>query len=699
MHIDRTIRGQPVELLVPSMHCAGCMRRIEDALTGQPGIFAARANLSRRRVVARIDPALTDAEALIATLARDGHAARPFDPGIDSQATGDTGMLVRIGIAGFAAMNIMLLSIGVWSGADGATRDLLHWVSALIAIPAVLFCGRPFFASAFAALAHRRVNMDVPISLAIVLAVSMSIIETLDSGKNAYFDAAVMLIFFLLIGRYLEHRMRAAARSAAEELAALTGRTATRVWPDGRQQRLSVGDLQPGMILSIAAGERVPATGVIVQGQTDLDRALLTGECDPIPAATGDQVQAGTLNLGQPIRIRVTATGDDTALGEIARLVDSAERGQGRFDRLADQWARYYVLIIHILAAATLFGWLLMIGSWLSALAAATAVLIITCPCALALAIPSVHTAVAGRLFKAGVFLKNGEALERLSSIDTVVFDKTGTLTKDRPELVAAPPADDPAWPAIAALAAASRHPFSRAIADRGRELGISPARLGAITELPGLGMQALFQGAPVRLGRPKSGSGVTFTGVGTAFDFRFAETLRSDARQTCDALAGSGYRLAILSGDNATRVGQTASALGIDDARAGLLPQEKLAWLNARSADGARILMVGDGLNDAPVLAAADASISPGSGADIAKTAADLVFTGNGLEAVATALDAAALARRRSMQCLAIAIAYNAIAVPVAVAGLVTPLFAAIAMSASSLIVVANAIRPGRAP
>lgn len=704
MPLDRakpSAGGQQIELLIPGMTCAGCMVKVERCLAGTPGVEHARANLTRHTVSAQVSDRISPDD-LIEALAAAGYTAHPVDAVAGSDHTGDAAgrdLLLRTGIAGFAAMNVMLLSISVWSGADAATRDLLHWVSALIALPAIAYAGRPFFVSAFAALSSFRMNMDVPISLAVILSAVHSVFETASSAAHAYFDAGIMLLFFLLVGRYLEHRSRQSARSAAAELLLMTGRTARRVMPDGSRKTMAIDKLLPGMAIEIAPGERIPADGKIRAGTTDVDRALVTGESLPDPAGVGDTIHAGMLNLSGAIQMTVTATGAATVLAEIARLVDTAERGRGRYDRIADRAARIYAPLVHILAAAAFIGWIVVTGDAHLALQIAVAVLIVTCPCALALAVPTVHTATSARLFQRGIFLKDGAELERLAEVDMVVFDKTGTLTDGAPRLIGGPDADDPAWPVAAALARTSHHPFSQAISAQAQRLGIAPREVRDVREQPGSGVEGRLDGTLVKLGRAGTaeGSSTVLTLPDRQVTFRFTETVRPEVAETCAALRAKGLDLAMLSGDRPAAVAKIAAATGIETALSELSPAEKLAWLDARRADGRKVLMVGDGLNDGPALAAAHASISPASAIDVAKTAAGLVFTGASLEAVTRAHDAAVTARARTFQSFSIALAYNAIAIPLAMAGAATPLIAAAAMSASSILVVLNAVRKGR--
>jgi len=701
MPLDAGAAGTRLAFLVPGMRCGGCMTKIERGLAAAPGVLSARANLSAHRVAVQFDPARTDGYRLIAALAAIGYEAKPYDAAVHGGGKDRTGqdLLLRLGVAGFGAMNVMLLSISVWSGADGATRDLFHWVSALIALPCMAYAGMPFYRSAYGALKAGRLNMDVPISLAIVLAAASSTFETSHSGQHAYFDAGIMLLFFLLIGRYLEHVTRTRARSAAGALLAMTGRVARQILPDGHRAEIAVDDIAEGMVLEVRPGERLPADGEIAEGRTDLDRAMLTGESVPAPCAAGDEVHAGVTNLSGLIRVRVTRAGPDTVLAEIARLVSEAERGKGRYDVLADRAARSYAPVVHLMAAIAFAGWMAATGDLRLSLQIAVAVLIITCPCALALAVPTVHTVAVSRLFQAGIFVKDGAALERLAEIDRVVFDKTGTLTDGTARLADGPDPDSPAWPVAAALGEASRHPLSQAIARHAAAAGVVPAPVTDIVEAPGFGVEGRLDGEIVRLGRPvwvgaETGQVAVSLPGGATAAFRFAESLRPEAAETCRALAADGLTLEILSGDGPDAVDRVADACGIKDRLAGLTPQEKHAHMERLAAGGHRTLMVGDGLNDNPALAAAHVSISPASASDATQAVADLVFTGQSLGPVAAALETARTAQRRAMQSIGIALVYNAVAVPAAMAGYVTPLVAALAMSGSSIVVILNALR-----
>jgi Cu2+-exporting ATPase len=697
-----------VDFLVPEIHCAACLTSIEGKLMRLPGVSRSRANLTSRRVGVTFDPAKIDPDRFVGTIEALGYTARPFDAvQFDAAGRDEVGkeLFRSLAVAGFAAGNVMLLSVSVWSGAEAATRDLFHWISALIALPAIAYAGRPFFRSAVKAVAAGGLNMDVPISIGVLLAAGMSLYETATGGPHAYFDAAISLLFFLLVGRALDHRMRDVARSAAARLLSLTARSAMRINPDGTVAHVPLHDVVPGDRLRIAVGDRIPLDGVVVEGQSDIDLSMLTGEPRPQRIAGGERAFAGTLNLTGPLIITATAKAGETLLAEIVRLMESAERSSGRYVRLADRVSRFYAPFVHILALATAIGWLIAGAGWHMALTTAVAVLIITCPCALGLAVPAVQVVASGFLLGRGVMLKDGSALERLAAANIAVFDKTGTLTEGEPRLLEASFVDDRGWSIAAALGQASRHPFARALTRAATLKGAPPATLDEVAERPGDGMEATADGVTVRLGRREwvgghadgdlSASEIRLrVGEAEPIRFVFEDRIRSDAADVVAALRTAGLETVLLSGDRPNAVAAAARRTGVAEWHGAQRPADKAAFLARLAKEGRRVLMVGDGLNDAPALASAFVSISPSNAADISQTAADIVFTGRKLGAVALALRVARKARRLVTENIALAIGYNLIAVPLAIAGYATPMIAAIAMSTSSIIVTANALR-----
>ncbi|WP_170468075.1 heavy metal translocating P-type ATPase [Ruegeria arenilitoris] len=692
-----------IALSLPGIHCSACIANVERELNAHPGVEDARVNLTLKRAMIKAAPE-TRAADLIPVLERAGYEAHELDPGALSATQADKAgrdLLMRLAVAGFASMNVMLLSVSVWSGATDATRDMFHWISAAIALPAIAFSGQPFFANAWSALRVRRLNMDVPIVLAILLALVTSLWETALSGKHAYFDAALTLTFFLLAGRYLDYRTRAAARSAAEELTALEVPRAIRL-VDGVEQEVSVTSLAVGDLVLVRPGGRMPVDGQIVSGTSELDRSLLTGETLPVFAEAGLDVSAGEVNLTGPLTIRATAVGEDTSLHRMADLVAIAESGRSRYTSLADKAAKLYAPGVHILSALSFVGWYIYSGDVRTALNIAAAVLIITCPCALGLAVPAVTTAASGRLFRKGMLIKHATALERLAEVDTVVFDKTGTLTSGTPKLINLGDHSRADLEVALALAEASSHPLSVSLAKSAKDAGIKPARVEDVVEVPGYGTEGTYRGQRVRLGRAgwtggdegsQTAAWLAIAGQAPAA-FLFTDSLRPGAAEAVKAFRDAGKEVILISGDTKGAVQALAGKLGIETWIAEALPQDKAAHVQALSDKWRHVLMVGDGLNDTAALAAAHVSISPASALDAARVASDIVLLGNDLSPIADACDTAVKATKRIRENFRIATVYNIIAVPLAVAGLATPLIAALAMSTSSITVSLNALR-----
>ncbi len=691
-------------LSLPTIHCQACISKVERGLNAHPGIHSARVNLTLKRALIEADPQVR-ADDLIPVLADLGFEAHELDLATLAATQSDRAgrdLLMRLAVAGFASMNVMLLSISVWSGASDATRDMFHWISAAIAFPAVIFAGKPFFTNAWSALRVGRLNMDVPIVLALVLALVTSLWETSLSGEHAYFDAALTLTFFLLAGRYLDYRTRAVARSAAEELAALEVPRATRM--EGNEEvEVAVAELAYGDLILVRPGGRMPVDGVIATGESELDRSLLTGETLPVFAAPGTQVSAGEVNLTGPLVVRAEAVGEDTSLHRMADLVAIAESGRSRYTSLADSAAKLYAPGVHILSALAFVGWYLYTFDLRMALNIAAAVLIITCPCALGLAVPAVTTAASGRLFKKGMLIKHSTALERLAGVDTVVFDKTGTLTAGTPQLENLSDFTRAELEIALALAEGSAHPLSRAVTAAARAADIAPAEVTELKERPGFGTEGQYMGRTVRLGRAAwlgadQGSQTAAwldTGEGAApRGFLFHDALRPGAAEAVAQLHAAGKEVLLISGDTIAAVEDLAQRLGIQKWLAEALPQDKAERIQSLSEQGRKVLMVGDGLNDTAALTAAHVSISPASALDAARVASDIVLLGQDLEPIAEACVVASKATKRIRENFRIATLYNVIAVPLAIAGFATPLIAALAMSSSSITVSLNALR-----
>ncbi|MCW9035642.1 MAG: heavy metal translocating P-type ATPase metal-binding domain-containing protein [Rhodospirillales bacterium] len=702
--IAETDGTQALYMMVEGMHCAACVWLIETLLQRHEGVTHARLNMSTRRLVVKWQDEKSSANELAGLINGLGYRLVPYDPAALDRVNHEQEkeLLRSMAVAGFAAGNVMLFSVSVWAGYFqgmlDVTREMMHWLSALIALPAVVYAGLPFYRSALEALRAQRVNMDVPISLAVILASGMSLYQTIVGAQHAYFDSAVGLLFFLLIGRYLDRRARGRAQSAAERLLALNARSATVIDEEGNRQLLPPSEIKIGMVLLVAPGERVAADGEVIEGTSDLDTSLITGESAPATALPGTGVFAGTNNLSAALKVKITASDKDTLLAEIVRLMEDAEQGRAKYVALADRVAKHYAPVVHTLALFTFLWWFFLGDAlWQEALLISVAVLIITCPCALALAVPVVQVIASGRLLKRGIFVKSATALERIAKTDIVVFDKTGTLTLGKPQLVNLGEISQEQLNLAASIAAASKHPLARALCQVAPTVKVAENA----QETPGMGMSA----GDYKLGKRAwcevetelkvIGPELWLTGPEIKpVRFVFKDQAREDAQEVVSTLKKQGKRVALLSGDLEPVVHSMVMELGIDDWQAECSPADKVARLAELKRQGFNVLMVGDGLNDAPALAAAHGSISPTTAADVSQTAADLVFQGAKLSPVLEALATAEKADTLVKQNFALTFLYNGLTIPLAVAGYVTPLIAAIAMSASSLVVIGNALR-----
>lgn len=693
-----------LDLLVTGARCAGCISKIEREVSRLPGVETARLNLSTGRLTLGLANASVDPGLIIRTLEGLGYPATPFDPRAALQQRDREGreLILALAVAGFGAMNAMMFSVPIWAGLfdqelGPATRTMMMWMSGAIGAPCAIFAGMTFFKSAWRSLRAGRANMDVPISVGVILTLAISFSETILNGRDAYFDAAVSLLFLLLIGRWLDHKLRASARSAAGDLLALQATSVCVVDHTGRERSVPLSDVSPGDLIRIRPGDRIPVDATLVSGEAMLDNSLLTGESAPETVPVGRLCRAGAVNLSGLLTLRAEAGSDDSTLAAIARLIDAGAQTRSRYVRLADRAAALYVPVVHVAALLT-FG-----GGWAlgleprEALIRAVAVLIVTCPCALGLAVPAVQIVASARLFRRGVLVKSGAALERLAEIDHVVFDKTGVLTEGRPRVIDTPLS---VIALAAPLARASNHPMSRAVARQAGQGEVATE----VVEHPGLGVEGLIDGKRARLGRaafvgvptPRSGETELWFGFeeGPKVRLRFSDAPRQDAAQTVAALRARGLSVEILSGDQPQVVEAVASAVGVMAWRGGLLPEDKAEAVDRLTASGRKVLMVGDGLNDAAALARAHAAIAPGSAIEASQNAADLVLTREGLMGVVEAIDIARSARTRALENFGFAALYNLVAAPAAMFGLVNPFVAALAMSGSSLLVTLNALR-----
>ncbi len=703
---DDAEHNHHLTLLVGGMRCASCAFMIEHLFAEKPDVTA-RVNVTEKRLNLSWKGDKKRFRELLQPVLGHGYTLAVLDEieNRDRQKEEERFLLLCLAVAGFATGNIMLLSVGLWSSDDAtmgfATRDVMHWVSALIALPAILFAGQPFFRSAYAALSKGHTNMDVPISLAVVLSSAMSVVQTSNHAEHTYFDSGVMLLFFLLIGRYLDLKARGKARSAARDLLLMMTGEAT-VLRDGKQDRIPVKDITEGMVLLVAAGEKIMADGSVASGSSEADTSLITGETMPQTIALGAPVFAGMINLSAPIAIKVSGARNETLLSEIISLMEKAEQGQARYVRLADMIARAYTPFVHVTALASFLGWLFLANAdWTQALLIAISVLIITCPCALGLAVPVVQVLASNLLFRKGILVKSSDALERMASVDTIVFDKTGTLTLGQPRLMNGDGISKIILQKAASLARYSNHPLAKAL------FKANPAELTALEtkEYAGQGLETKVEGKRWRLGQGIF-CGVSQTPQDDVMElwfseegqppqrFIFEDALRSDAVAVIASLKRQGYRLAMYSGDRVSVAQRIGKQLHLDEVHGAMNPKAKHDALQQLLIAGRKVMVVGDGLNDAAALSAATVSMSPSSAMDITQNAASMVFQGDKLQPVITALHIAKQSNQLVKQNFILALAYNLFAVPLAVLGYVTPLIAALAMSSSSILVILNALR-----
>ncbi|PWE54628.1 cadmium-translocating P-type ATPase [Metarhizobium album] len=695
-------------LAVPDMRCGACLSTLENVLRDLPEVEMARANLTTKRVTVNWRAATGEAPNLAGIIASAGYTAHLPGEDLDREDRMMSFLLRALAVAGFCSMNIMGLSVSVWAGADPDTRAAFHLLSAVLALPAVLYSGSIYYTSAWKALSHGKVNMDVPVSIGVLLSFGLSLYDTLAGAPHAYFEASTSLLFVLLVGRTLEHLMRRRARSASAALVGLMPSGAMVVAPDGSTDYLPLTMIAPGMRLRVAAGDRIPVDAIVRSGSSSLDRSFITGESRSQPADEGGKVHAGDLNLANPLTIEATATPDTSTVAELARLLEGVENGRDTYRSVADRAAQLYAPVVHSLSACALLFWWFQTGDFHLALTISISVLIITCPCALGLAVPMVQVVAARRLFEQGIVVKEGSALERLARIDTVVFDKTGTLTTSEPKLLNGEAISSQDMALAAAMASHSRHPLAKAIAAFANPSNSKAFPFTEVREHAGSGIEARLGDDRYALGR--RGWATPATADGEADDARtvlgrngkivaafvFGERLRAGAARTVRRLKGRGLGVHMLTGDTSVSAKAVAIRAGIDVVAAGVQPQDKVAYVRSLQSAGKTVLMVGDGINDAAALAAAHASIAPASGSDIGRSSADVIMMRDSLEAVVQSLSVSKSAARLIRQNFALAVAYNVVSIPIALTGHATPLIAAIAMSASSLTVVVNALRLG---
>jgi len=710
------------ELDVVGMRCASCAWLIERYLGHRPGVAEVRVSYATSTASLRWDPATTSLGAVLAALQRIGYRARPAEPRLRALQEGREARVLhlRTGIALLLAMNVMLASLalyaGEWQGMSGSARDALRILAGTLAVPVVLWAGWPFLRGALAALRAGRATMDTLVAVGSVAALAASLVG-LARGGPVYFDSAAMIVALVLLGRSIEQGARHRGMRAVRGLLALEPEMARLA--DG-EVVMPAADLHPGQEVAVRPGERFPCDGAVLAGTSEVDESLLTGESRSRAVAPGDAVHGGALNTWGVLRVRADRVGAETAVARIVRAVERALASRAPVERLADRVTGVFVPAVLLLGAATAVGWYLAAGGWGHAVMTGVAVVVVACPCALGLATPAALVVALGGAARRGIFFRDAEVLERAAAVRRVAFDKTGTLTDGALTLREVRPV--PGWTADGVLRVAasaerpSEHAVGRSLVAAARARGLGLADPGAFRAVPGGGVEATVEGRRVLVGSsgflrgrgvPVDRDGEIGTVVCVAVDGQFAGSLvagdatRREAGETVARLAAAGIESALLSGDAPGPVRRAASEAGVAAGLAhhGLSPEGKAELVSRWQRAGVETAMVGDGVNDAPALAAAAVGIALGTGTDVALEAADVALSGSDLRAVPEALGIARRARRVVRQNLAWALAYNLAAVPLAMAGLVHPAVAAGAMALSSASVLLNALRAGPAP
>ncbi len=716
--------GRPLReaaLILEGITCAACVWLNERHVQGLPGVVDFSVNYATHRARVQWDPEQTALSDILRAIRMIGYHAHPYDSGTRDQASERERRVAlrRLAVAGLGMMQIMMLAVPLWlSDSDAAHGDILQfirWIAGVLTTPVVFYAALPFFRSAWRDLRHRQLGMDVPVSLAIISTYLASMYSVaLGTGEHVYFESVAMFVFFLLASRYLETMARQRASQAIDRLDRLVPALATRIEADGSEQQVPVVELAPGDRVRVKPGETIPADGLIDDGESTVNQSLLTGEPEPCLRRSGDAVTGGTVNVDSPLKIQVTRVGAETTLAAIQRLLDRAQTEKPRLARLAEKGTGHFVAAVLLLTALVGLVWYLVIDPdrafWV-----VVAMLVATCPCALALATPVAITTTTGALSRLGLLLTRGQAIENLANAQVVCLDKTGTLTVGQPSLVEIQILDPELDQAsllrlVAALEHHSEHPAAKALL---RATSVLPPPAGAVRNHPGRGIEGEVEGRLLRVGSAEFvGVGPTPTGVqmpGGQIQLTpvyvgcgdrllgvcwLADQPRPAARETITALRELGLEPVLLSGDHAAATAAFARAMGIETSLGGLSPEDKLRYVRERQARGEVVLMVGEGINDAPVLAGADISLAMGSGTRIAQTQADLILMSDRLAALPEAVRQARWTLRIVRQNITWAIAYNGLALPVAASGLLTPWLAALGMSLSSLLVVGNALR-----
>ncbi len=724
--------GQEVVLDISGMTCGSCAARVEKTLNRAEGVTFAGVNLATHRAKVSFDPSVVSADTLVAAVEKAGYGASERSSH-DEHATGgssghDHGVMDdatrrdwgrRAAVAWPLGLAVLVLSM-VWMHEPWA-----RWGAFALTIPVQFYAGWPFIREAAKRARVLQSNMDTLVVLGTSAAFIFSAYEVISGPHRAhYFDTAAIIIAFLALGKYFEARATGRASNAIKALLDLGAKQATRLTSSGEEEQVDIDQVQPGDLLRVRPGEKVPVDGEVVEGNSAVDESMLTGESVPVDKAPGDSVTGATVNAQGLLTVRATRVGSETALAQIVRLVEQAQGSKAPVQRLADQIAGIFVPVVLVIATATLGAWWLLADNPLRGLVAAVAVLIVACPCALGLATPTAIMVGSGRGASLGVLIKGGEILERSRQVDTVVFDKTGTLTEGRMSLADVVPVEgtdaDLVLARTAAVETGSEHPIGRAIVDAGRQRGALPDATGFAAKA-GHGVTARIDGQEIAVGSRRlmrelsmmscadldsaadrleaEGKTVVFVGWDRRVHgaLAVADTVRPDARAAVDRLRALGAEVAMITGDNASTAKAVATDLGIDRVMAEVLPADKSQEISRLQAEGRTVAMVGDGINDAPALAQADLGIAIGTGTDVAIESSDITLLSGSLDGVATALDLSRRTYRTILQNLGWAFVYNLVLIPVAALGLLNPVLAGAAMAFSSVSVVLNSLRLNR--
>lgn len=710
-------------LMLEGIECAACAWLNERCLRQLPGVKDAQVNFSTHRARVRWDPALTRLSNILTAVKRIGYQAHPYDPArqealLDNERKRQ---LRRLGLAGVLGMQVMMVAIvlyvGDWHGMQENFRHLFLWLSMALTTPVLLYSGRPFLTGALRDLRNRRLGMDVPVSLGLGIAFVGSVYATITGEGPVYYDSVVMFVFFLLLARYLELVARRHSARLSEALVHQAPAMATRMDASGALSVVPVAELEVGDRVLVRPGAQIPADGRVLEGRASVDEALLTGESRPVVKGVEDFVIGGSINLDSPLQVLVERTGPDTILSRILDLVERARDERPTLARAADRLAGYFVAGVLTLAGATaVYWWQVADERWLPT---TIALLVVTCPCALSLATPTAITAATGALTRRALIITGNNALETLARATRFVFDKTGTLTHGRPRVVATVATSDMSREECAQIAAtleqSSEHPVARALFENHDTKDVATD----VVNTPGAGLQATIAGNRYTIGTPSfvaSQTGHRLVGrqptdsldegcslvlladkACVRCAFVLSDEIRPDARELVRSLQKQGVTVMLYSGDRWQVTKHVAEMIGIAHVAGGLSPEDKLQRVRELQADGEIVAMVGDGINDTPVLSGADVSIAMGDGARAARASADMILLGSDLSSLGAGVAIARKTLTIVRQNLLWAVSYNVLAIPAAAAGWVAPWMAAIGMSASSLLVVANSLRLAR--